>query len=68
MTASKGEYDNERDQRECPHCDFVAYGGSTATYWELYDHETDKHGRECTVVSGDSEQTIALDCDRGEEG
>jgi hypothetical protein len=25
---------------------------------------TDAHGRDCTVVSGDSEKTIALDCDR----
>ena len=34
-----GSYNNENDTRYCPNCDFQCWGGSTATYWELHDHE-----------------------------
>lgn len=33
-----GDYDPDYDRVVCGACGFVAYGGPTATSWEMYDH------------------------------
>lgn len=38
--------------------------GGRKNYLYTVTEFKDQWGRECTVVSGDSEQTIALDCDQ----
>lgn len=42
--------------------------GGDKNYIYTISEFTDKHGRLCTVVTGDSEQTIALDCDFKSKG
>lgn len=42
--------------------------GGDKNYIYTISEFKDKWGRECTVVTGDSEQTIALDCDRALSG
>jgi hypothetical protein len=37
--------------------------GGDKNYLYTITEFTDKWGRKCTVVTGDSEQTIALDCE-----
>ena len=37
--------------------------GGDKNYEYTITEFTDKHGRACTTVTGDSEKTIALDCD-----
>ena len=37
------DYDSGRDRRMCELCPFIAYGGSTATSWEIHDHMKEEH-------------------------
>lgn len=54
---------NDTVLRESQYDEFFKKEGSNKNYLYTRTEWRDGHGRYCTVVSGDSEKTIALDCD-----
>lgn len=58
--------DNDRVLKEDKYIEVFKKEGSHKNYMYTITEFIDAWGRVCTVVSGDSEQTIDLDCDERE--
>jgi hypothetical protein len=58
-----GDTDNDRVLKGKDFIEVFKDDGNDKNYLYTITEFKDRHGRVCTVVTGDSEKTIALDCE-----